>query len=244
MANIQNSRLIIKRSSTPGDVPTVGPSNDHTDGTWTDLDIYNGEFFINDPDEKLFYASNDVITEITAGGGGNTVIAQWDDVTIGTTTSTLNFEGGVSEAVDEGGGKSTFVFEKKYSQIATNLNGGTVNAAFGSPLECVPSSGTLEITVAETGDYLIYGMINIGTDLNKDSGAIELIYGIDTGSGAVIGPVPYSQNGQHKKNKANGIPGTWLDVHLEAGDVVVLFLSTLGDSTTWTEGQLSIATWK
>ena len=236
-----DAKQVVKRSTTPGEVPTIGPSNDHTDNTWGALDIYSGEFFVNEPDEKLFFGAGTSIIEILPG---STVIAQWDDVTIGTTTSTLNFEGGVSEAVDEGGGKSTFVFEKKYSQIATNLNGGTVNAAFGSPIECVPSSGTLEITVAETGDYLIYGMINIGTDLNKDSGAIELIYGIDTGSGAVIGPVPYSQNGQHKKNKANGIQGTWLDVYLEAGDIVVLFLSTLGDSTTWTEGQLSIATWK
>lgn len=64
MANIQNSRLIIKRSSTPGDVPTVGPSNDHTDGTWTDLDIYNGEFFINEPDSKLFFAADGSIVSV------------------------------------------------------------------------------------------------------------------------------------------------------------------------------------
>ena len=75
MANIQNSRLIIKRSSTPGDVPTVGPSNDHTDGTWGVLDIYNGEFFINDPDEKLFYAANDVITEVTSSSPSATSFA-------------------------------------------------------------------------------------------------------------------------------------------------------------------------
>ena len=131
-----------------------------------------------------------------------------------------------------------------YSQKATNTNGGTVNAAFGSPLECIPSSGTLEITVAETGSYIIFGMVNIGIDLNKDSGAIELMYGIDTGGGAVIGPVPYSQNGQHKKNKANGIQGAWGNISLTAGDVVHLFLSTLGDSTTWTAGEIFIQTWK
>ena len=131
-----------------------------------------------------------------------------------------------------------------FTEKATNTNGGTVNAAFGTPLECVPSSGTLEVTVAETGSYIIHGMINIGVDLNKDDGAIELIYGIDTGAGAVIGSVPYSQSGQHKKNKANGVQGTWGNISLNAGDKVHLFLSTLGDSTTWTSGEIFIATWK
>lgn len=131
-----------------------------------------------------------------------------------------------------------------YSQKSTNINGGTVNAVFGTPLECVPSLGVLEITVIETGDYIIFGRVNIGTNLNKDNGAIELIYGIDTGSGAIAGLVPYTQNQQAKKKKANGISGTWGGVSLTVGDKVHLFLSTLGDSTTWTEAEIFIATWK
>ncbi len=180
-----------------------------------------------------------------ATGAGSNIIIEKDDSTVGTTTDTLNFEGNVS-ATDEGAGKTTITVggDTYYSQKSTNLNGGTVNAAFGTPLECVPSSGTLEITVAETGDYIIFGRINIGTDLNKDNGAIELIYGIDTGSGATAGAPPYTQNQQAKKNKANGISGTWGGVSLTAGDRVHLFLSTLADSTTWTEGEIFIATWK
>jgi len=180
-----------------------------------------------------------------ATGAGSNIIIEKDDSTVGTTTDTLNFEGNVS-ATDEGAGKTTITVggDTYYSQKSTNLNGGTVNAAFGTPLECVPSSGTLEITVAETGDYIIFGRINIGTDLNKDNGAIELIYGIDTGSGETAGAQPYTQNQQSKKNKANGISGTWGGVSLTAGDRVHLFLSTLADSTTWTEGEIFIATWK
>lgn len=183
--------------------------------------------------------------ETGATGSGSNIIIEKDDSTIGTTTDTLNFEGNVS-ATDEGAGKTTITVggDTYYSQKSINLNGGTVNAAFGTPLECVPSSGTLEITVAETGDYIIFGRINIGTDLNKDNGAIELIYGIDTGSGATAGLQPYTQNQQAKKNKANGISGTWGGVSLTAGDRVHLFLSTLADSTTWTEGEIFIATWK
>ena len=133
--------------------------------------------------------------------------------------------------------------EKFYEAKANNLNGGTVNAAFGTPLECIPSSGTLEVVAPKTGSYIISGKINIGTDLNKDNGAIELAYGIDTGSGAVVSSKPWVQVQQAKKNRANGIQGVWGEVSLNQGDVVHLFLSTLSDSTTWTEGEIWIATW-
>jgi len=131
-----------------------------------------------------------------------------------------------------------------YSQSDDNSSGGSIDADFGTPLECEPSSGTLEITVAETGNYLIYCSINIGTDLNKDNNAVEIIYGIDTGSGPVAGPEPYQRCPQHKKNKRNGFQGTWNDVALTAGDVVHVFLSTIGDATTWDEGRIFIAQWK
>jgi len=178
-------------------------------------------------------------------GAGANIIVQENDSTIGTVNSTLNFEGSNLSVTDEGSNKATVAVDadKYYSQVAVNTVGGTVNAAYGSPLECVPSSGTLEIDVARTGEYLIHGKLNIGTDLNRDNGAIELAYGIDTGSGAVVGGQPWAQAQQAKKNRANGIQGLWGKVNLNAGDKVHLFLSTLGDSTTWTEAEIFIATW-
>jgi len=177
-------------------------------------------------------------------GAGANIIVQENDSTIGTVTDTLNFEGNVS-VTDEGSNKTTVAVDADnyYSQVAVNTVGGTVNAAYGSPLECVPSSGTLEIDVARSGEYLIHGKLNIGTNLNRDNGAIELAYGIDTGSGAVVGGQPWAQAQQAKKNRANGIQGLWGKVNLNAGDKVHLFLSTLGDSTTWTEAEIFIATW-
>jgi len=176
-------------------------------------------------------------------GSGSNIVVQKDNVTIGTLTHTLNFGDGITSVVDEGSNKTTVTSEKIYQEKDSNLNGGTINATFGTPLECVPSSGTLEVVVPKTGIYLISGKINIGTDLNKDNGAIELAYGIDTGSGAIVSAKPWVQTQQAKKNKANGIHGVWGQVSLNQGDVVHLFLSTLSDSTTWTEGEIWIATW-
>ena len=179
-------------------------------------------------------------------GSGSNIIVQKDDVTVGTNTDTLNFEGNVTSN-DDGGGKTTLTIgggQTWYKQKSTNIVGGTVNAAFGSPIECVPFSGLLEVTVAESGDYVIYGAITTRANLNSDSGAIELVYGIDTGSGAVVGQQPYRENMNAKKNRRNGIQGTWGNISLNAGDKVHLFLSTLGDSTTWDSGEIFIQTWK
>ena len=174
-------------------------------------------------------------------GAGANIITQKDDVTVGTVTSTLNFEGGVT-ATDEGGGKTTIKVDKQYTQTASNDGGGTVNASYGTPLECSPSAGTLEVTVAETGNYLIYAKVGIGEDLNKDDGAIEIIYGVN--GSITASSESYVQNQNAKKNKRNGIQGTWGDVALTAGQVITVWISTLGDSTTWEDGYIYITTWK
>lgn len=50
----QDSRIRIKRSTTTGEVPTVAPSTNHTDGTWDALDVYVGELFMNTQDSTLW----------------------------------------------------------------------------------------------------------------------------------------------------------------------------------------------
>ena len=152
----------------------------------------------------------------------------------------MNFEGG-SSVVDEGSGKATVISEKYYHERDTNTGGGTVDAAFDSLIECVPTSGTLEVEVPEDGVYIIGGKVDIGTDLNKDNGAIQLMYGID----GTMGPLSDAILNQHsKKNKSNGIQGTWGNVSLNSGETITLFLSTLDDSATWLNGDIWIATWK
>jgi len=55
MPRVQTSRIINKRTEQAGVVPSIGPSGDHTDGTWTDTDIYTGEFYVNLADEKVYF---------------------------------------------------------------------------------------------------------------------------------------------------------------------------------------------
>lgn len=49
-----DAKQVQKRSSVPGEIPTLGGSDDHTDGTWGALDVYDGELFLNLADGKMF----------------------------------------------------------------------------------------------------------------------------------------------------------------------------------------------
>jgi hypothetical protein len=180
--------------------------------------------------------------ETGATGAGANIIVQENGVTVGTVTSTLNFADGFNSVTDEGSNETKVTAEQQYTQTDSNAGGGTVNASYGTPLECSPTTGTFEITVAETGNYLIYAKVGIGTNLNEDNGAIEIVYGVN---GSITASAEsYVQNQQAKKNKANGIQGTFGNVALTAGDVVTVFISTLGDSASWEDGYLYLTTWK
>jgi hypothetical protein len=174
-----------------------------------------------------------------ATGAGSNIIIQEDDSAVGTVTSKLNFEG-FKSVTDEGSNKTTVINTGYYHLKDNNTSGGTIDAPFDSLLECIPSSGTLEVTVPVAGVYIIGGKVDIGTDLNKDNGSIQLMYGID---GAVGTLTDARQNQNGKKNRRNGIQGTWGDVTLTAGQVITLFLSTLDDSASWDNGEIWIATW-
>ena len=47
MSISQYSRIRQKRTIVSGQTPTIPPSNDHTDGTWVDTDLYPGEMYFN-----------------------------------------------------------------------------------------------------------------------------------------------------------------------------------------------------
>jgi len=62
--NILDSRILLKRSTVAGTTPTVPASSSHTDGTWVNTDIYEGELFLNTADSRLFTRQGSNIKEI------------------------------------------------------------------------------------------------------------------------------------------------------------------------------------
>lgn len=65
----QDSRIRLKRSTVAGAEPTAAPSADHTDGTWGVNDVYVGELYLNDTDQRLYVRTAGGVLEIATGGG-------------------------------------------------------------------------------------------------------------------------------------------------------------------------------
>lgn len=69
----QYSRLLLHRVTGQGAVFTVPTSNDHTDETWSETDLYIGELGINVTDDTIWMRTNNGIVQIatwTASGAG------------------------------------------------------------------------------------------------------------------------------------------------------------------------------
>lgn len=88
-----DAKMVQKRSTVPAELPTVAPSDDHTDGSWNDTDIYSAEFFINEADKKIYIRIDGSIIELapttgggirkdvfTVGGGGQSIFTLTVDV--------------------------------------------------------------------------------------------------------------------------------------------------------------------
>ena len=69
--NIEYSRLITKRSTVPGQAPTVPISQSIDINDFISTDIFEGELFLNIPDQILYTRSGSTIIQI--GGAGSTV---------------------------------------------------------------------------------------------------------------------------------------------------------------------------
>jgi len=73
MANAAKTRFVQKTSDISYVEPSVPNTNNHTDGTWIDTDIYKGEIFINTADEKIYTRVESGILGLTIkpyGGNG------------------------------------------------------------------------------------------------------------------------------------------------------------------------------
>jgi len=72
--NFQYSRVILKRSGISGATPTINTgSTNHTDGTWSPTDLYEGEIFLNSADDLMWVRTSNGILPISISGGSTSV---------------------------------------------------------------------------------------------------------------------------------------------------------------------------
>jgi hypothetical protein len=135
---IQNSRLLLKRSTISGATPTVFTgSTDYTDGTWGVNDIYGGELFLNMQDKKLWFGydisggtgveliypqgstSGSCLTDLYVSNlYGCSPINLWDNITVQTGVTINSADGLCNINMDFTG----------IGEISLNYNDGNTNS--------------------------------------------------------------------------------------------------------------------
>lgn len=137
MLKTQYSRVINKRTATAGVVPTIGPTDNHTDGTWVDTDIYPGEFFINMEDQKVWFGwvtgSTSGVTQIyppPGPGGGITVVGGSGIGVSGSSPDfSISFNGNTTEYTGMTAGSEQFTLGASSTQFVTAITDTTTPSA-------------------------------------------------------------------------------------------------------------------
>lgn len=157
--NVQGARMMMKRSTTTGQVPTEPKNDDHTFG-WESTDIYLSELYMNVVDAKVFTRSTAGITQfvltdpstgqidpeylsvpiennaafaLLMSTGGTESIHAIPELTYDTATTTLTLAGtGKFNTIYEGG---TSIVDKYFSKTSNNN--------FSASLNYTPDAGTI-----------------------------------------------------------------------------------------------------
>ena len=158
-----DSRIKLKRSSTPGNTPTIGPSQDNRDGTWDENDIFTGELFFNSPDNRLWIGGLGTPQEIYMGGTNGIVLP---------TAILFSNENPLSVVPFRG----THTNEASYSSILGGNNNiisgtnGTFNNILGGNNNTI--SGVSELSGVLSGKNHIISNCSFSTVLGGESNSI------------------------------------------------------------------------
>ncbi len=113
---IEYSRLLMKRSTTSGEVPTIPPITATTLNQFTPTDIFEGEFFLNSIDDLLWIRTENGILPISLSGSTGTTVTP--------TLTQVLFEGNTTNGYDiEVSSGDTIVYD--------GLDTGTTNRILG-----------------------------------------------------------------------------------------------------------------
>ena len=164
--NIQNSRVQMKYSTSSGETPTIAPSTDHTDGTWTPTDVYVGEVFFNVFDDAAWFRSLNGLVPLTSGAS---YVSTYVNITGGTMTGGL-----VTPSLSATSITGTTIYSPNFNGIfvgdgsgltgitSTTFTGGTISGdvTFTNNVDMCAASLSAS-TISGCG-----GELEIDTDLN------------------------------------------------------------------------------
>jgi hypothetical protein len=159
---VEYSRLLIKRSDNFGTIPTIPTGS--TLSTFTDTDIFVGEFFLNTADDKLWVRTDSGITELPLSGVTSFSGTLGQTLANGNTTDGFGIYMSQDDRINSYSGNSYIEFNKitdeQLKLYSTNIPGDNTDVLI-SPLE-------LSLSHQTSGGTL--GMISI------DSNTLDLSF--------------------------------------------------------------------
>ena len=174
---IEYSRLIMKRSTVSGDVPTVPPITATTLNDFTPNDIFVGEFFLNAVDDLLWIRTDTGILPIDLSGSTGTTIPSLTQVLFeGNNTGGFNIEVSsgntiVFQGLNNGTTSNILGIDASGNTIITTVSGGTPSGQY-LPL----SGGTVSGDTTFTQDFYLTNLTSGGSTtfltLDSDTGQV------------------------------------------------------------------------
>lgn len=175
---IEYSRLLMKRSTQSGEVPTVPPITAVTLNQFTPTDVFVGEFFLNAVDDLLWIRTDNGILPIDLSGSTGTTIPSLNQVL---------FQGNITNGIDI-----------QVSSGDTITYGGLVTGSTTNFLGLDASGNTIVSGVVpgtpDLSQVLFQGNQTNGTDIEVSSGDTIQFLGLSSGSTTDILGVDASGN--------------------------------------------------
>jgi hypothetical protein len=226
--NIQNSRVQQKYSTISGQTPTIAPSSDHTDGTWSPTDLYVGEIFFNTSDDAAWFRSLNGIVPLTSGAS---YVSTYVNKT-GDTMSGGLIAPSLSAATISGNTILSNNFQGTYYGDGSNLTGITATVFTGGTISgptiftdevdfCSASISASTITGCD-GELEIFGNINVIGSLSATT-----LYG----DGSNLTNLPYLSGVTLDNVLTQGDTSTNGNIVLTNGDITLTNGVFIGDGS-------------
>lgn len=188
-------RMVIKVSDVTTEVATIPTTNDHTDGSWLNTDIYVGELFLNITDDILQTRTDAGIITLNSGGGGGS--SAWGSIT-GTLSSQTDLQNALNLKLESGDNVSSLLNDAGYitSNTVDSVNGLTGVVVLGKTeiglgnVDNTSDANKPISTATQTGLNLKQDTLVSGTNIKTINSNTLLGSGnfvIDTSWGAITG---------------------------------------------------------
>lgn len=173
--NVVDGKIRVKRSPISGATPSLGVSSNYLDGSWSDTDIYEGEFFLNNVDDLLWIRTANGIKEIDLIGASGS--ADFLKLTGGTMSGNIGMATSTLIKSANGGGQIDLDYSGSAGNVLISTDSGSYNEAgldmsdtYGIYLYA-NSGGAQSLLLGGSNDEMLLRDItnNLGIAINPNS---------------------------------------------------------------------------